>query len=77
MVEVDVAVHMAGEMVVDVEVEDVVVADTRLESRMNSMALTVKRKGTQDLVSQRSKSRRLKTWRSMKTTTLHLGICEQ
>ena len=77
MVEVDVVVLMAGEMAVDVEVVDVVVVDTRLESRMNLMALIVKRKGTQDLVSQRNKSRRLKTWRSMKTTTLHLGICEQ
>ena len=75
--EVDVVVHTEGEMAVGVEDVDVVVVDTRPESRMNLMALTVKRKGTQDLVSQRSRSRRLKTWRSMKTTTLHLGICEQ
>ena len=77
--EVDVVVHMAGEMAVGVEDVDVVVADTRLESRMNLMALTVKRisASTQDLVSQRSRSRRLKTWRSTKTTTPHLGICEQ
>jgi hypothetical protein len=74
MVEVDVVVHMAGEMAVGVEDVDVVVVDTRLESRMNLMALTVKKKGTQDQVSQRSRSRRLKTWRSMKTTTLQLGI---
>ena len=72
-------VHMAGEMAVGVEDVDVVVADTRLESRMNLMALTVMRisLSTQDLVSQRSRSRRLKTWRSTKTTTPHLGICEQ
>ena len=77
MVEVDVVVHMAEEMAVGVEDVDVVVVDTRLESRMNLMALTVKRKGTQDQVSQLSRSRRLKTWRSMKTTIPHLGTCEQ
>ena len=75
--EMAVVVHMAGEMAVGVEDVDVVVVDTRLESRMNLMALTVKKKGTQDQVSQRSRSRRLKTWRSMKTTSLDLGICEQ
>ena len=77
MAEVDVVVHTEGEMAVGVEDVDVVVVDTRPESRMNLMALTVKRKGTQDLVSQRSRSRRLKTWRSTKTTTPHLGTCEQ
>ena len=77
MVEVDVVAHTAGEMAVVVEDVDVVVVDTRPESRMNLMALTVRKKGTQDSVSQRSRSRRLKTWRSMKTTTLHLGTCEQ
>lgn len=77
MAEVDVEAHMVEEMAVGVEDVAVVVVDTSLELRMNSMALIVKKKGTQDLVSQRSRSRRLKTWRSMKTTTLHLGTCEQ